>query len=274
MGNHLQWHLCNHPLPPPTHTKYISSFHFKHIPTSLFGCSLVRICLRPGNYNIHYEGNEESDYSLGFVQDQPPILSEGGRSSQVRLNVPAPRQLSVAFLSTCHLVLQWKSLNCPSRSTHLAIPFVILDILWVILVVCQWWRSCSLRRNCGQRMKFHSASWTALLLRGGIKSKRKDCGANEVGSNLKSISCVRVATTNAVFPRSIFGSAALSRDANNRNSCLHECKIFGCCRSLSQPSSGTKPLLRVAVIPWTFSVITHYTALYLWVYTIIQAIRN
>jgi hypothetical protein len=158
----------------------------------------------------------------------------------------------VSDRSTCHRVLQWKWLNWSSwKHTYLTTPFVILDIVWFILVGCQW-RSLCVRRNCGQRMKSHGATCTLLLLHGEIKSKRRTCGAKQVGSNMKSMKYLRRTTAKTPFPRSIFSIAALSSDANKRNSCLHERKAFHCCRSLchrSPPSSGTKSLLLVAEIP-------------------------
>ena len=170
----------------------------------------------------------------------------------VRLNLPATRQLSVAFLSTCHLVLEWKWLNWSSRSTYLATTFVILDILWFILVGYHW-RIWCVRKNCGQRMKYHGATWSVLLLRGGFEGKRKTYGTNKIGSNMISMKNLGRTTTKSLFPRWIFSSAALSRITNNRNSFLHERKDFRCCRSnchRSAPSSGTKSPLLVAGLPW------------------------
>ena len=89
--------------------------------------------------------------------------------------------LSVAILSMCHAVLQWKWLNCSSSSTYLDTAFVTIDILWITLLGCQWRRWC-VGRKCGQRKKFHRATWTLLLLRRTIKSKRKTYLANQVGS--------------------------------------------------------------------------------------------
>ena len=57
--------------------------------------------LRPANWNIHCQGRGASDYCQRFVQDQPPLLSEDGRSSHVRCYVPATGLLSFAFLSSC-----------------------------------------------------------------------------------------------------------------------------------------------------------------------------
>jgi hypothetical protein len=56
-------------------------------------------------------------------------------------------------------------------------------------------------------MKSHGASLTVLLLRGRIKSKSKTSGANEVGSNMKSMKYLR-RTTTKTFPLSIFSSGA------------------------------------------------------------------
>ena len=82
------------------------------------------------------------------------------------------------------------------------------------------------------------------------ESKANGKHANQVGSNMKSMNYVLRATAKIPFPRSIFSNAALSSDANNRNSCLlvHEQQS----RSLfpfflsSISTSGTKPPLPVA----------------------------
>ena len=119
----------------------------------------------------------------------------GGRtflSSQIKraCNITVLRHISVEMSPSTSMEV----VELVVRLLILGHPFRHIDILSCFLVLGQRRIWCS-RRNCGQQMKSHGASWTVLLSGGGIKSEQKECGANEGGSNRKSIKYVHRATT-------------------------------------------------------------------------------
>ena len=169
MGNHLPCYPCN-PL-------NFSSFHFKYIPTSVFGCSLVRTRLRPANYYIHCQGQGASDYCRRLVQEQTQFLLEF-LSVQIKrpINRAALRHIYVDGLHSASVEVGEMVFKVDIFSSYNT-PFNLF--VWV-----HTWRVWCVKRNSGEWMKAHGTSMKVLLLHRQFKSKRKTCGSNRVVNQL------------------------------------------------------------------------------------------
>ena len=177
MGNHMPYHPCRPSRNPRHPISSISQHRFSLQSSAVLAATWELQCLlsRCGT----------SDDCQAFEQYLPPLLSEDGRSPQVTLNVPATQQLSVAFLSTCHRVPQWKWLNWSSSSTYLGNSFVIMTSF------------------------FYSVEGQVKYFVCQVKLRTTDEIKRRI---MKSIQYLRRTTTKIPFQLSINSSAALSID--------------------------------------------------------------